>query len=37
VKEVLGSCVSVGCSIDGQAPKDMFKKIDDGTISIPDV
>ena len=32
VKEVLGTCVSVGCSVDGKSPKDIQKAIDDGEI-----
>lgn len=36
VKEVLGSCVSVGCSIEGASPKDLFDKIDDQSIAIPE-
>ncbi|KAH7817940.1 putative 60S ribosomal protein L12 [Monocercomonoides exilis] len=36
VKEILGSCVSVGCSVDGQSPKDLFPRIDDGSIAVPD-
>lgn len=32
VKEVLGTCVSVGCSVDGKSPKDVQKQIDNGEI-----
>jgi large subunit ribosomal protein L12e len=34
VKEVLGTCVSVGCTVDGQDPRDVQKKIDSGEIAI---
>lgn len=34
VKEVLGTCVSVGCSIDGKSPKDVQKSIDAGDVEI---
>ncbi len=34
VKEVLGTCVSVGCTIDGKSPKDVQKSIDAGDIDI---
>ena len=36
VKEVLGSCVSVGCSVNDQSPKDLFDKIDSHAIAVPD-
>ena len=32
VKEVLGTCVSIGNTVDGNSPKDMQKKIDNGEI-----
>ena len=35
VKEVLGTCVSVGCSVEGQNPKDVQKKIDNEEIDVP--
>merc|ERR1719210_2446816 len=35
VKEVLGTCVSVGCSIDGKSPKDVQHAIDAGEIDVP--
>ena len=34
VKEVLGTCVSVGCTVDGQNPKDVQKKIDSGELEV---
>lgn len=30
VKEILGTAVSLGCTIDGRTPRDMQKAIDDG-------
>lgn len=30
VKEILGSCVSVGCTVDGQSPKAIIEKVDAG-------
>ena len=32
VKEMLGTCVSVGCTVEGEDPRDIQKKIDDGEI-----
>ena len=34
VKEVLGTCVSVGCSIDGKSPKDVQAQIDAGEVNV---
>lgn len=34
VKEVLGTCVSLGCTIDGKSPKEITKLIDEGEIDI---
>jgi len=34
VKEILGTCVSVGCTIDGSTPKDLQKKIDAGEVVV---
>ena len=34
VKEVLGTCVSIGNTVDGIAPKEMQKKIDQGEIEV---
>merc|ERR1739844_645264 len=34
VKEVLGTAVSVGCTIDGKSPKDVQKQIDAGEIDV---
>jgi large subunit ribosomal protein L12e len=27
VKEIVGTCVSVGCTIDGESPKEVMKKV----------
>ncbi|MCL7046127.1 hypothetical protein MKW94_018286 [Papaver nudicaule] len=35
VKEILGTCVSVGCTVDGKDPKDLQEEIADGTVEIP--
>ena len=35
VKEILGTCVSVGCTVDGQSPRDLQSKIDAGEIEVP--
>jgi len=35
VKEILGTAVSVGCTVDGESPKDIQKKIDDKSITVP--
>ena len=35
VKEILGTCFSVGCTIDDQHPSDVQKAIDDGEVEIP--
>ena len=36
VKEVLGTAVSIGCTIEGKSPKEMQKLIDAGEIDIPE-
>ncbi|KAK9711816.1 hypothetical protein K7432_007567 [Basidiobolus ranarum] len=36
VKEILGTCFSVGCTVDGQSPKDLSDSIDDGEVEIPE-
>lgn len=35
VCEILGTCVSVGCTIEGQAPRDLNEKVQAGEIEIP--
>ncbi|KAJ6296450.1 hypothetical protein OIU78_024326 [Salix suchowensis] len=34
VKEILGTCVSVGCTVDGKDPKDLQQEITDGDVEI---
>ncbi|KAJ1725581.1 hypothetical protein LPJ53_000251 [Coemansia erecta] len=34
VKEILGTCFSVGCTVDGESPVDIQKKISTGEIEI---
>jgi hypothetical protein len=34
VKEILSTCVSVGCTVDGKDPKDLQTEIDDGEVEI---
>lgn len=36
VKEILGTCYSVGCTVDGKHPKAIIAAIDDGSIAVPD-
>ncbi|KAJ2451162.1 hypothetical protein EV183_003795 [Coemansia sp. RSA 2336] len=36
VKEILGTCNSVGCTVDGETPVDMQRMIDEGEVEIPD-
>ncbi len=36
VKEVLGTCVSMGVSVEGKHPKEVQKEIDEGVIEIPE-
>lgn len=35
-KEILGTCQSVGCTVEGEHPHAVIKKIDDGQMDIPD-
>jgi len=35
VREVLGTAVSIGCSIDGESPKNVIQQIDEGTVEVP--
>ena len=35
VKEILGTAVSVGCTVDGEDPRDIQQQIDDGDIDVP--
>jgi large subunit ribosomal protein L12e len=36
VKEVLGTCQSVGCTIDGSHPHDVIDKINAGEVEVPE-
>ncbi|KAJ2626356.1 hypothetical protein H4R22_004841, partial [Coemansia sp. RSA 1290] len=36
VKEILGTCNSVGCTVDGETPVDMQRMIDEGEVEIPE-
>jgi len=36
VKEMLGTAVSVGCTVEGENPKDLQAQIDDGTLVPPE-
>jgi large subunit ribosomal protein L12e len=36
VKEILGTCNSVGCTVNGESPRDIQQSIDDGEIEIPE-
>lgn len=35
VKEILGTCQSVGCTVEGCHPHDKIDEVNDGTITIP--
>ena len=35
-KEILGTCLSVGCTVNGSSPRDIMQQITEGTIEIPD-
>merc|ERR1719493_668726 len=36
VKEILGTCVSVGCTVEGRSPKDVTADVTSGAIECPD-
>mmetsp|Transcript_1785 Transcript_1785/g.5197 ORF Transcript_1785/g.5197 Transcript_1785/m.5197 type:complete len:167 (+) Transcript_1785:70-570(+) len=36
VKEILGTCVSVGCTVDHEEPRDLQSKIDEGELEVPE-
>lgn len=36
VKEILGTCFSIGCTVNGEHPRDIQRGIDDGEIEIED-
>ena len=35
VKEILGTCYSVGCTVDDQHPSELQTQIDDGELEVP--
>ncbi|KAG6472472.1 hypothetical protein ZIOFF_069936 [Zingiber officinale] len=35
VKEILGTCVFVGCTVNGTDPKDLQQEISDGEVEVP--
>ena len=35
IREILGTCVSVGCTVDGRSPKDIANEIKDGELEVP--
>merc|ERR1712129_422658 len=35
VKEILGTCNSIGCTVNGESPRDVQQGIDDGEVGIP--
>lgn len=35
VREILGTCFSVGCTVDGQSPQDISAQVASGEIEIP--
>uniref|UniRef100_A0A7S1T9Q9 60S ribosomal protein L12 n=1 Tax=Compsopogon caeruleus TaxID=31354 RepID=A0A7S1T9Q9_9RHOD len=36
VKEILGTCQSIGCTVNGSAPHDLIEQIDNGELEIED-
>jgi len=35
VKEILGTCLSIGCTVDGKSPRDITAAIDSGEVEVP--
>jgi large subunit ribosomal protein L12e len=35
VKEILGTCFSVGCTVEGQSPADITEQVANGELEIP--
>jgi len=35
VREILGTCFSIGCTVEGQSPVDITEQIKNGEIDIP--
>eukprot|EP01094_Clydonella_sp_ATCC50884_P012376 TRINITY_DN2243_c0_g1_i2.p1 TRINITY_DN2243_c0_g1~~TRINITY_DN2243_c0_g1_i2.p1 ORF type:complete len:200 (+),score=60.35 TRINITY_DN2243_c0_g1_i2:83-601(+) len=36
VKEMLGTCISIGCTVEGEDPREICRKIDNGEIELPE-
>lgn len=36
VKEILGTCQSIGCTVEGQPPHDLIQQIRDGSLQTPE-
>ncbi|XP_029052426.1 60S ribosomal protein L12 [Osmia bicornis bicornis] len=36
VKEILGTCQSVGCTVEGRPPRDLIEDINSGELQVPD-
>lgn len=36
VKEILGTCNSIGCTVNGESPRDLTTQINDGEVEIPE-
>lgn len=36
VREILGTCFSVGCTIDGESPQDISAKVQSGELEVPE-
>mmetsp|Transcript_2962 Transcript_2962/g.6163 ORF Transcript_2962/g.6163 Transcript_2962/m.6163 type:complete len:167 (-) Transcript_2962:167-667(-) len=36
VKEMLGTAVSVGCTVDGEDPRELQEQLDDGELEVPE-
>ncbi|KAK4027155.1 60S ribosomal protein L12 [Daphnia magna] len=36
VKEILGTCMSVGCTIDGRTPRDITDAVTNGELEVPE-
>jgi len=36
VKEILGTCMSVGCTIDGRHPRDVTEAVSNGEMEVPE-
>ena len=37
VKQVLGTAISIGCTVDGKSPKEITAGIDDGEVEVPEL